>query len=130
MAEKKKATKVVAEVRPYLEGVANNLADRIWGPHGPAWGTRLSEVEDLVVALREIVSEKLLQQALQRQAAAMADRPADGAACPRCGGSTQPRDPEARLVQTRGGDATWQEPHTYCPQCRIAFFPSVPELGH
>jgi len=51
-----------------LEGVAKNLADRIWGPNGPAWGTTLTEVEDIVVSLQQILSEKMLQLALQRQA--------------------------------------------------------------
>jgi hypothetical protein len=30
-------------------------------------------------------------------------------------------------VETRGGEAQWQEPKHYCRRCRQAFFPSVQE---
>ena len=31
----------VETLRPYLEGVAKKLADDLWGPGGPRWGTTL-----------------------------------------------------------------------------------------
>ena len=71
MAQKKKSTPEVEKVRPYLEGVAKNLVDRLYGPDGPAWGTKLTELEDVVVSIREEISEKMLAQALARQAAAI-----------------------------------------------------------
>jgi hypothetical protein len=130
MAESKKATVVVDDTRAYLEGVAKNLADRIWGPVGPAWGTTMHDLEDLVVQLREVVSERLLRLALERQAAAAGDRPKAFRACPGCGGATTPQPAEPRLVHTRGGEAEWQEPREYCRKCRQAFFPSIQEFGH
>src|SRR5438105_4518306 len=72
MARAKKRTPKVEEVRPYVEGVAKNLIDKLYGPDGPAWGTRLTEIEDLFVAIREVLSEKMLADALARQAAAQA----------------------------------------------------------
>ena len=39
-------TPEVEEVRPYVEGVAKNLIDKLYGPGGPAWGTKLTEIED------------------------------------------------------------------------------------
>lgn len=129
MAFKKTACATVRDVQPYIEGVAKNLADRIWGPKGPPWGTKLTELEDLVVAIRAVLSEKMLEQAVKRQAAESAERPAEFRDCPSCGGVTQHRDPEPRLMKTRGGEAEWQEPHEYCPRCRRAFFPSVEKSG-
>jgi NADH pyrophosphatase NudC (nudix superfamily) len=129
MAFKKTSSATVNDVQPYLEGVAKNLADRIWGPKGPPWGTKLTELEDVVVAIREFLSEKMLEQAVKRQAAESLERSAEFRACPSCGGVTQQRDPEARLVKTRCGEAEWQEPHEYCPRCRRAFFPSVEKSG-
>jgi hypothetical protein len=129
MAFTKTIPSTVNDVRPYLEGVAKNLADRIWGPKGPAWGTKLTELEDLVVALRAVLSEQMLHQALQRQAADAAARPPDCRACPGCGGGTAGHDPEPRNVDTRGGEARWHEPQEYCTRCRRAFFPSVQEPG-
>jgi hypothetical protein len=46
MVQNKKATKEVDEVLPYLEGVAKNLVDRLYGPAGPTWGTKFTELEE------------------------------------------------------------------------------------
>jgi len=133
MARTKKRSQEVEEVRGYVEGVAKNLADRLWGAAGPRWGTKLSELEDLVVDIREVLSEKMLELGLERQAATpMEERPTAFQHCPGCGQPTSghPEEPqEPRVVQTRGGEAAWQEPKHYCRKCRQAFFPSVPELG-
>ena len=130
MAFTKQPTAAVDDVRSYLHGVAKHLAERIWGPRGPAWGTTLTELEDVVVAIRQILTERMLQQALQRQAAdPAAERPPEFQCCPGCDGVVEPDDPEPRLVHTRGGEAEWQEPRDYCRRCRRAFFPSVQEPG-
>ena len=101
-------------VRPYLEGVAKHLADRIWEPNGPAWGTSLTELEDLFVSLRQILSDKLLHAALQRQASGEpTHQPTTLRDCPSCSGPTEPREPEPRIVKTKCGEAEWQEPHAY-----------------
>jgi hypothetical protein len=133
MARNKKRTPQVEEVRVYVEGVAKNLADRLWGPKGPHWGTKLTQLEDLVVEIREVLSEKMLDVALERQALVPAtDRPAAFQTCSGCGkpAAPDPDDPlEPRLMQTRGGEAEWQEPKHYCRPCRQAFFPSEQESG-
>ena len=131
MAASKKRMPQVDEVRAYVEGVAKNLADRLWGPKGPPWGTKLTELEDLVVEIREVLSERMLELGLERQALTPAEeRPPAFQHCSGCG-QPIPADPEEptepRWVQTRGGEAQWQEPKHYCRQCRQAFFPSVPE---
>ena len=131
MARNKKRSPAVEETRPYLEGVAKNLADRLWGPRGPAWGTKLTQLEDLMVEIRDILSEKMLEIGLERQAGTpVEERPPEFQTCAGCGQPT-PADPdtprEPRFVETRGGDAQWQEPKHYCRRCRQAFFPSVQE---
>jgi hypothetical protein len=75
MPRSKKRTPKVEEVRPYVEGVAKNLVEKLYGPDGPAWGTRLTEIEDVLRALRAILSEKMLDDALARQATARAKAP-------------------------------------------------------
>ena len=142
MARPKKSTKEVEKVDPYLEGVAKNLVDRLYGPNGPAWGTKLTELEDVVVAVREALSEKMLAQALARQAAVTGEqRPPDYQRCPQCGkavtvkpkaSGTEPggdAGPPPRRVLTRAGQAQWVEPEAYCLPCRRSFFPSEQELG-
>lgn len=116
--------------RPSLEGVAKKLADDLWGGHGPAWGTTLSELEDLALAARTIVAEKLLELGLERQANPTNLRPADLSVCPDC---QRPcgtdREPVPRTLQTRAGEVYWHEPHLYCSRCRRAFFPQSKSLG-
>ena len=145
MAFHKKPTKEVEEVDPYLEGVAKNLVDRLYGPDGPAWGTKLTELEDVVVAIREALSVKMMAKALARQAAVTAEqRPPEYRQCPSCGravtapleepaGDREPATnatPPPRSVLTRGGQAQWVEPQAYCQKCRRSFFPSEQKFGH
>ena len=129
MAQNKKATKDVAEVRPYLEGVAKNLVDRLYGAAGPAWGTKFNELEDTVAAIRQVLTESMLQQALTRQAS-QTQRPPEYQVCPDCSQPTRAAEqPEPRRLETGNGDAVWEEPKTRCDSCRRDFFPSEQEFG-
>lgn len=131
MARKKKVPASVEPVQPYVEGVAKALIDRIYGANGLPWGTTLTELEDVVLAIRQTLTEEMLKQALQRQAHSNPDRPEPYRQCPKCRGAVQPRpDPEPRNVQTRAGEAEWEEPSAYCRKCRQAFFPSEQKSGH
>lgn len=94
------------------------------------WGTKLRELEDVVLAVRQALAEKMLAQALQRQAQSE-QRPEPLRQGSGCGGAVEDKpDAEPRNVQTRAGDAEWEEPHAYCRKCRQAFFPSEQESGH
>ena len=130
MARAKKRTPQVEEVRPYVEGVAKNLVDKLYGPDGPAWGTQLTEIEDLLLAIREVLTEKMLADALARQAAAQTQSPPASRTCPGCQQPLACPDRNERILQTRAGDAEWAEPEGFCDRCRRSFFPSVQEPGH
>src|SRR5262245_42908036 len=103
MARAQKRTPQVEEVRPYVEGVVKNLIDQLYGPDGPAWGTKLTEIADLFIAIREVLGEKLLADALARQAAAQANRPTPYRTCPGCQQPLGCAGTNERLVQTRVG---------------------------
>jgi uncharacterized protein with PIN domain len=119
----------VQPVEPYLEGVAKNLGDRIYGPDGLPWGTKLEELVDTVDAVRRLLSEKMLAKALERQAQSQ-ERPQPFVKCTGCDGPVEDKpEAEPRNVQTRVGEAEWDEPHCYCRKCRQAFFPSEQESG-
>jgi hypothetical protein len=130
MARLKKRTPKVEEVRPYVEGVAKNLVDKLYGPDGPAWGTKLTEIEDVLLALREALSETMLDDALARQAAARDKAPAAALTCPGCQQPLACDDSNERILETGAGEAAWAEPEGYCRHCRRSFFPSVEEPGH
>ena len=129
MGRVKQRTSKVEEVRPYVEGVAKNLVDKLYGPQGPAWGTTLTDIEDLLLEVREVLTEKMLDLALAHQAIGKDEAPAPYRTCPTCLQPLDCDDTNPRLVQTRAGDATWPEPEGYCSRCRRAFFPSVQEPG-
>src|SRR5438270_10464318 len=99
MPQSKKRTPKVEEVRPYVEGVAKYLIDKLYGPNGPAWGTRLTELEDLFVAIREVLSEQLLAAALARQAATHDQSPPRYRTCPGCQQPLVCADRNERIVE-------------------------------
>ena len=126
---KKVVSAAVQPVEPYLEGVAKSLVDRIYGPEGLPWGAKLEELVDTVDAVRKLLSEKMLARALERQAQSER-RPEPFRKCSGCGGPVKDKpDAEPRNVQTRVGEAEWDEPHGHCRPCRQAFFPSEQESG-
>jgi len=125
MARAAKRSAPVEAVRPYLEGVAKNLADKLYGPNGPPWGTKLTQIEDLLLEIRAFLSEEMLAQLLARQAAGSAS----AALCPGCQRPIACPDRNPRILQTRAGEAEWSEPEGYCPKCRQAFFPSGAKPG-
>ena len=131
MARKKRVLPAAVQpVQAYIEGVAKSLVDRIYGPDGLPWGTKLSELEDVVIAVRDALSEKMLAQALERQAKTE-QRPEPFQQCAGCAGPVEAKpDAEPRNLQTRAGEAEWDEPHEYCRKCRRSFFPSEHEPGH
>jgi NADH pyrophosphatase NudC (nudix superfamily) len=133
MARGQKSRPEIDPVRNYLEGVAKQLVDRIYGPKGPAWGTKLTDIEAVLLDLRAVLTEEMLQQALQRQAAQPAAPAAEYQTCPKCGKQTQARlpddDAKPRVLNTHAGMAQWHEPEQYCTRCRRAFFPSEQEPG-
>ena len=91
MVQNKKAIPKVDKEVTYIKGVAKNLVDRIYGPAGLPWGTRFTELEATVAAVREALTEEMLQQALARQAA-QAERPPEYHVCPDCGRPTRATD--------------------------------------
>jgi hypothetical protein len=129
MAKNKKATPEVDKELAYIKGVAKSLVDRIYGPAGPAWGTKFTELEETVATIRQALTEEMLQQALSRQATST-ERPPEYSVCPACGKPTRTADPPVeRRLETGTGEAVWDEPKARCPQCRRDFFPSEQEFG-
>lgn len=130
MARKRVERPEVASQQPYLDGVAKNLADKLYGPNGPPRGTRFADLEELAVELGQTISRALLDRALACQAAAPAVDPVDdGELCPTCGEPGAAMEPEPRAITTRAGVAEWSEPRRHCHRCRRSFFPSVTRFG-
>ena len=129
MTRSKKRSAKTEQVRDYVEGVAKNLVDKLYGPDGPPWGTTLTDIEDLLLEVREVLTEQMLDLSLARQAQSLPQQPPSQRLCPGCQQPLPCADDNPRIVQTRVGEAEWSEPEGFCPRCRRAFFPSVPEPG-
>jgi len=126
MARKPSPRSEVAAQTPYLEGVAKNLADKLYGPGGPPRGTKFADLEELAVQLGRVISQELMNRALERQASGTEG---EGDLCPSCHGPGVLADPEPRVITTRVGEAEWSEPHRFCDRCRRSFFPQSQSLG-
>jgi hypothetical protein len=130
MARSKKCSAQAEQVRAYVEGVAKNLVDKLYGPDGPPWGTSLTAIEDLLLEVRAVLTEQMLDLTLARQAQALPRLPEAARSCPSCQQPLACADADPRILQTRVGEAEWSEPACYCPRCRRAFFPSGQKPGH
>lgn len=129
MAHVKKRSPKVEQVRPFIETVAKNLVNQLYGPDGPPWGTTLTDIEEMLLQVREILTTQMLDSAITRQAQTLTQQPQDARACPGCQQVLDCKDANPRIVQTRVGEAEWTEPEGHCPRCRRAFFPSVQGVG-
>jgi hypothetical protein len=49
--------------------------ERFYGAQGPAWGSRLSEIEAIFLEIREVFTEKMLDLSLAQQATAVDEQP-------------------------------------------------------
>jgi hypothetical protein len=66
MAFKKSSAPPIAAVQNLLNGTAKNVVDRLYGPKGPEWGTRFSDLEEAAVQAGRALSRQILDHALQR----------------------------------------------------------------
>jgi hypothetical protein len=119
------ASELLNALAPALQAAAKNVVRHAYGPDGMPWGTRFTDVEDIAVQVGDLLAREVLHVALTGQAAR--PRPDDLTACPSCSGALDERPDQLRELQSGPGDLAWDEPATYCPRCRRAFFPSGQE---
>ena len=127
MAHKTDPVATVHDQKHLIEGVAKHFLQKVYGAEGMPWGTKFSELEELAVQIGQAVSRSMMDQALANQAQTV---PEEGETCGVCGATIRSGPPpEPRTMATTVGQVGWEEPQRYCPKCRAAFFPSVPEFG-
>lgn len=129
MAQEGQVTAEIATVRVYLSGVAKYLLSKLYGPDGPAWGTSLTQIEDLLAAIQQQIAADFFCLALDLQARQFPHAPTHFHACPCCQRHLDADTTQPRLLRTVVGDAVWHEPHAYCDRCRRSFFPQSRALG-
>jgi hypothetical protein len=94
-------------------------------PAAEAGEALFTQIETLALAAGDAVSLEVFEQQLAESASGAASPQ-----CPQCGGEGQRVKQRRRAVHTRRGlDVPLSEQECYCPGCRRAFFPSVPNAG-
>jgi hypothetical protein len=107
-----------------IKAIAQELRQEAYGASGtPAWGTKFTEIEDLGVEIGDLLAREVIGQSLEDQASSL-EVPATVA-----GQDGEAGKSELRIVQTRRGEVSWQEPKGYDKPSRKAFFPSVAGPG-
>lgn len=119
-------SKLTPQVRERLEQVAAEARLLVYGEAGcPAWGTSFAEIEDNSKEVGHEFIRLLMQQTADGQTGTMPAK----ALTTESGEVAQPAGSEARTIETESGAVTWEEPKTYLPKSRKAFFPSVEGTG-
>jgi hypothetical protein len=92
-------------------------------PEAEEGEARFTTIETLALAAGDAVSLEVFEQQL-------AESGMGPPHCPRCGFEGQRvRQRERRLQTRRGLEVPLREQECYCPGCRRAFFPSLPNSG-
>jgi hypothetical protein len=116
-------------IQERIQEVAEQVRREFYGGRGaPKSGSILfEELEDDASAIGDAMACEIMQQVLQEQAAD--DHPETSCACSVCEKDGKLDEVKPRVIQTRRGDVTWDEPRYFCKHCRKAFFPSRERLG-
>lgn len=80
----------------------------------------LTEIEDVVLALRQKFGEQLVEKILKRQENRA---PAKHIECGKCGAQMVPKGQKSNQITTRVGAFKVNRAHYYCPECQLGFFP-------
>ena len=109
-----------AERKAALLRQAEQLVDDLLAWEDEHQRPNLTEIEDIVLALRKRMGEQMAQSVVNHQAA---QSPVPGPACPTCGREMHAKSRKRRRVESRAGSLPLERSYYYCETCRRGSFP-------
>ena len=110
------------ELMSEAEGIIDELV--AWTADTPA--PNLTQIEDIVLKLRQRLSERMALAVIESQAAV---RPVPGPSCPTCGREMHYKDRKANTVESRVGQLPLARGYYYCEPCKSGLFPPGSTTG-
>jgi len=80
----------------------------------------LTQMEDEILALREKLSQAMLDSLIQAQEST---HPVEGGNCPTCGRPLRPKGSREVHLESRVGAVVVERGYSYCPDCQSGVFP-------
>ena len=109
-----------AELKADLTKLADEVIDELldWTEDTPV--PTLTQIEDIVLKLRQRLSEHMAQAVIEAQEAT---RPVPGPVCLRCGYEMHYKAMKRNAVESRVGHLPVARGYYYCETCRAGLFP-------
>ncbi len=108
------------EKRAALEAKAKELIDELMQWSEATERPDLTQIEDEILKLRQVLSESMLEAVIAEQET---HRPVPGPLCPKCGKEMHYKGDKPRRVTSRVGEVKLDRGHYYCSQCKEGLFP-------
>ncbi len=114
------------DIRAEMMAAVGELVDEWLAWQGVKDKPTLTEMEEVVLRLRERVGRQMLELMVREQEAV---KPEAGLRCEQCGVVMGYKGQKKRGVGTRVGALAVERAYYYCPRCEAGFFPSGPAVG-
>jgi hypothetical protein len=109
-------TDLKSELMTEAEGIIDELV--AWTAETPA--PNLTQIEDVVLKLRQRLSERMALAVIEAQASV---RPVPGPSCATCGREMHYKDRKGHTVESRVGQLPLARGYYYCETCTSGLFP-------
>lgn len=80
----------------------------------------MTQIEEIVLALRKRFGERMAQKVIMRQEER---QPSERVQCPQCGGEMKTKGIKDNQVETRIGNLKIERGYYHCPACKQGIFP-------